>query len=703
MPDWRRALASNGTEYDVFLSYARADNTGPGRAVERLVDQLASAYREVTGHELRVFFDQRAIATAQEWSREIRGALQRSALMIAVLSPAYFSSQWCAEEWDTFLRAGRERSITYGITPYLKILFPVALHAGIQTDHGHPETRRRIREAQHMQHKDFTGVAAGSEPFATLAAELARDLADALEMLGEVTQGSGAWLAAGLPAASAESPAITTRRAQDSQQFVRVLADAINVTIVGVTNENLASFLSQALELKRSRLGQDAFWESLRIVFLREDLLDLVNDELEAQRPRRQETFRERKQRAKSGKRAVVSFLVRQGRPANWWLYEYRYYLPFLGGLFGMADGTNLAQITIVRPRHSVGEALYFEFVDPADHYFANAFGDIVADSDEENEVVLVGTASDRQGFYVNGARFRRSALRAGENIHDWLPSVVIVTWTVRNGVAVPLLQQRTPANASHYIHHLSHVGGYVNESDLSSPGLARGRRGGTAVLLPREAAYSAAHRELAEQLDLYGAGDALELADSCHFRTHDRESLFFHIFTLEIPQNHQFPYGSDVQSWRIPTLTRLHLHQVLHKAARLVAADDLSREHRAATARILACQLTLHGQRELGERLVRGMRRPSARLAQQLGRLADEQAVRAPRAGGQAPLRGLAEFHYREFFSTLLPLYAQLGVPDAAAAVREVHGRDGAADAQAQLEESYADDDLMSSLPFEA
>ena len=197
MPDWRRALASNGTEYDVFLSYARADNTGPGRAVERLVDQLASAYREVTGHELRVFFDQRAIATAQEWSREIRGALQRSALMIAVLSPAYFSSQWCAEEWDTFLRAGRERSITYGITPYLKILFPVALHAGIQTDHGHPETRRRIREAQHMQHKDFTGVAAGSEPFATLAAELARDLADALEMLGEVTQGSGAWLAAG--------------------------------------------------------------------------------------------------------------------------------------------------------------------------------------------------------------------------------------------------------------------------------------------------------------------------------------------------------------------------------------------------------------------------------------------------------------------------------------------------------------------------
>lgn len=702
MPDWRRAQAGNGIEYDVFLSYARADNSAPGRDVERLADQLASAYRQLTGRELRVFFDQRAIATAQQWPREIRGALQRSALMIAVLSPGYFSSEWCAEEWDTFMRESLERSIAYGITPYLRLVFPVALQAGIQADQGPSETQRRIREAQLMQHKDFTGVPAGSERFAALAAELAQDLAGALEKLGQVTKGSAAWLRAGLRAASPESPAITTRRAHDSEQFIDVLADAINVTIVGVTNENLASFLSRALELKRSRLGQDAFWESLRIVFLREDLLDLVNDELEAQRPGPTEKFRERQHRAKLGKRAVVSFLVRQGRPQNWSLYEYKYYLPFLGGLFGMANGTNLVQITIVRPRHSVGEALYFEFVDPADHYFANAFGDIVTDSEDENEVVLVGTASDRDRFYVNGARFRRSALQPGENVGDWLPSVAIVTWTTRSGGAVPLLQLRTAANATHYIDHLSHVGGYVNESDL---GAERGRVG-SPVLLPREAARSAAYRELREQLDPSGAGGALEFAGTCHFRNHNRESLFFHIFTLEISQGHQLPHGSDVQSWRISRLIRVHLHQVLDKASRLAAAaaadDDPSPEPKVDAARILACQLTLHGQRELAGLLIRSVKRPSVRLVQQLRKLADDNAVRLPGAAGQGQVRGLAEFHYREFFSVLLPLYERLGVRDAESALRDVRRRAGADAALAELDECYADESLMSSLPFE-
>jgi ADP-ribose pyrophosphatase YjhB (NUDIX family) len=688
-------------EYDVFLSYARIDDSENEHYVEHLVNELASVYRRQVGRELRVFFDRQAIVTAQEWEREIRNALSRSSIMVAVLSPAYFSSPWCGREWDTFIRANQERSILHGITPYLKLIFPVTLSELTWVDQGSPEMRRRIREARALQHVDFAGVSLEGDQFTELASRLVNDITDALQRLGQVTHGHGAWLDATLPAPSAESPTITTRRAQDSHQFIRVLADAINVTVVGVTNENLGGFLREALELKRRRLGTHAFWESLRIVFLREDLLDLVNDQLEAQRPGARETFRKRKQRAKAGKRAVVSFLVRQNQPEKWSLHEYNYYLPFLGGLFGMADGTNLVQITMARPRHSVGEALYFEFVDPADHYFANAFLDIVADSREENEVVLVGAPDEDSVFYVNGARFRRSALRDLENADEWLPSVAVVTWSVRSGAATPVLQVRTHENSTHYIHHLSHVGGYINENDLLSAGVEIDWPSGSHVRLPSAAAHNAARRELREQLDLAVSENRLESSGTCRFRSYGRESLFFHLFTLQLPDIQQFPSNSGVRAWRIEDLIRLHRYQVLSKAQQLLEAD-LSAGQRTDAARIIAQQLTLHGQPDLGARLVGAARRPTVRLTEQFRRLAAQNTVQLRLAGHETTLMGLAEIHYREFFSTLLPLYARVGVAGARRVLAELERADGAADARARLSEDYEDDDLMSSLPFD-
>ncbi len=695
-------MNGESSEYDIFLSYARIDNRENERYVERLVNTISSIYRDRTGRELRIFLDLEEIATAQIWERKINTALRHSSIMISVLSPAYFRSPWCGREWDSFIRMSQERSITYGITPYLNLIFPVTLREWTLEDQRSSEARRRVREARAMQYVDFAEVLPGTDQFTTLVTRLVDDVTDVLEMLEEVAPGHSLWPDVALSPASPESPMITTRRARDRFQFIRVLADAINVTIIGVTNENLSDFLNDALERKRRRLGAGAFWESLRIVFLREDLLDLVNDQLEAQRPRSRETFRERKLRAKAGKRAVVFFLVRQDQPERWSLHEYDYHLPFLGVLFGMADGTNLVQITMARPRQSVSDALYFEFVDPADHYFANAFHDIIAVSREENEVVLVGAPDDRAEFHVNGARFRRSALREGQNIHEWLPSVVVATWTVRNGTKIPMLQARTGGNATHYIHHLSHVSGYVNESDLLSPGSDIDWPTGSPVVLPVTAARNAAHRELQDQLNLGADDSRLQLFRTCRFNNHDRENLFFYLFSLQIPAIHQFPEGSQIRSWKIAELLDLHKYQVLRKAEQLLRLDDLSSAQRTEAARILACQLTLHGRPEFGERLVRAARRPADTLVRHLRRLAGEHVVRLRLSGREMTLRGLAEIHYREFFSTLLPLYAQVGVPDAVRTMGRIESVEGASEALAQLREAYGDDDLLSSLPFE-
>jgi hypothetical protein len=695
-------MKSESSEYDIFLSYARADNRNNDQYVEKLARTISEIYRQRTGRELRIFLDLDEIATAQEWESRIHVALRRSSVMVSVLSPSYFASYWCGREWDSFIDISRLRSIIYGVTPYLKLIFPVTLRHWASEGQLPPETRRRVRQARGLQYVDFAGVPPGTERFATLVARLVDDLIDALGRLETVAPGHTFWPDEVISAASPESPTVTTRRAQDRFQFIRVLADAINVTIVGITNENLADFLDVALELKRNRLGPAAFWESLRIVFLREDLLDLVNDE--AQRPRAQETFRERRLRAKAGKRAVVSFLIRQDHPEKWSLHEYEYFLPFLGVLFGMADGTNLVQITMARPRQSVSAALYFELVDPADQYFTNAFRDVIADSKEENEVILVGTPDDGAGFHVTGATFRRGALREGQNVREWLPSVVIVAWTVRNGMSIPLLQVRTEENATHYIHHLSHIGGYVNESDLTLPDGGGPWPTESAIILPETATRNAARRELHEQMNLIIRDHQLRLFRTCRFYNYDRENLFFYLYTLQVPNTHRFPVGSQVRTWRIEDLLRLHEYQVLCKAEQLLRLDEPSATQRAQGARILALQLTLHGQYELGDRLVRAARRPAGALADTLSRMAARRVVqlRLPDRGTMTSLEGLAEIHYREFFSIFIPLYAQVGVPDAASLLDQLESSDGARNALAKLSDEYGDDDGLSSLPFE-
>jgi hypothetical protein len=689
-------MNGRSSEYDIFLSYARADNRENDRYVDRLAEEMTRLYRLRTGRELRIFLDKQEITTAQMWERVINTALRRSSLMIAVLSPDYFRSSWCGREWDGFIGVSRDRSITYGITPYLKLIFPVKLKEWAGADRS-PGVMPRVREAEALQYVDFAGVAPGTAQFTALVTRLLDDVTEALGRLADVAPGHAQ------AGASAESPMITTRRARNHHQFTHVLADAINVTIIGVTNENLASFLDEALEIKRRRLGAGAFWESLRIVFLREDLLDLVNDQLDAQGASSDEIVRERKLRAKAGKRAVVSFLIRQNQPDKWSFHEYQYFLPFLGALFDMPDGTNLVQITMARPRHRVSDALYFEFVDPADHYFANAFNDIVSDSRDGNEVVLIGTPGSAQlAFHVNGARFRRGALMEGENTHDWLPAVVVVTWSMRNGAAVPLLQVRTKDNAAQYIHHLSHVSGYVDKGDLISVSREVEWSMGSPLLLPAVAAVNAARRELQDQLDVIATEDGLQFFDTCRFTNHDRENLFFYLFALRLPETHHPPEGAEVRGWTIADLVELHRYQLLRKAERLLRRKDLSLSDRVTAARILAWQLTLHDHRQLGRQLIRAAERPGGRLADQLRKLTREPAVQLRLAGHETALTGLAEIHYREFFSVILPLYAQVGIAEAASTRARHESFEGAREALTALSDAYRDDDLLSSLPFD-
>ena len=82
--------------YDLFVSFALADNRGEElEKVSALVRAIQVEYERVIGTPLRVFFNTHPIQSMDEWESTIKIGLLQSRLMVAVLSPAYFTSAFC--------------------------------------------------------------------------------------------------------------------------------------------------------------------------------------------------------------------------------------------------------------------------------------------------------------------------------------------------------------------------------------------------------------------------------------------------------------------------------------------------------------------------------------------------------------------------------------------------------------------------------
>jgi hypothetical protein len=174
--------------YDVFLSYAQVDDEND-QFVSKLAQELQRAFQLHTGRPLRIFLDTREIATAQIWEERIRGALERSAVMVAVLTPSYLHSRWCGLEWDHFVRSEERRRQEVGLPASEALIFPVRFIGLDHTLHT-AETRRRMAEVQARQIKDLMDVRPESPEFAVEVRQLALDIARLFNRFGDLATAS---------------------------------------------------------------------------------------------------------------------------------------------------------------------------------------------------------------------------------------------------------------------------------------------------------------------------------------------------------------------------------------------------------------------------------------------------------------------------------------------------------------------------------
>lgn len=501
--------------------------------------------------------------------------------------------------------------------------------------------------------------------------------------------------------ASAAHP-LRTGHVDDGERFTQLLGEAVNATIIGFTNENLTSVLEAALARKRAALNDpDAFWRSLRIVFFSDKLLDSITDE-RPEYPDRREALRQRRLAAIYGRRSVTVFL-RRIRATSWTVYESPFVPPVVGTLFELPTGRRVVHLVIRHPQRSPSEHLYLEVDETRDQYFSAVFEDIIHNSINDNKIVPIGQARG-ETFHRTGTRYRHNVLRDDSGALGWLPYVLVATWRRRDGRAEPFLQLRSTVNSARELDRLTHLATHIFQDDYDdSPDGAvpvPPRAFDLEHPAPKRAAMRRVYMEAGE--DLPGELVAETTSQYLH---HDREHLFFLVYSREVPDDFHFPRRAEMYHVPLPELLAICENQALRKAALLLTAPVMANRIWTAATEIAALNLTLHGHADLAGRLrsLPGQRQAQRDdIASEIGKLIEQTRQPWFSAGREVDIKGLSGLHYREFFTLLLPLYGRLGVHDAAAHLARTMDNEQLAAAIRRLAELYRDEETMMAIPVE-
>lgn len=90
-----------GFENDLFLSYAHEDDRQWMQAFE---DELCDGVSRRLGLPISVWHDTNRLRAGENWQEAIQQGITTSAAFVAIVSPRYQNSQWCARERNEFRR-----------------------------------------------------------------------------------------------------------------------------------------------------------------------------------------------------------------------------------------------------------------------------------------------------------------------------------------------------------------------------------------------------------------------------------------------------------------------------------------------------------------------------------------------------------------------------------------------------------------------
>jgi F-box protein 11 len=91
------------------MSYVRMDDAHENGRLSQFRERLSGEVRMQCGEAFEIFQDRNDIAWGQQWQQRIDGALDAVTFLIPIITPAFFKSPACREEFERFLK--REDSL----------------------------------------------------------------------------------------------------------------------------------------------------------------------------------------------------------------------------------------------------------------------------------------------------------------------------------------------------------------------------------------------------------------------------------------------------------------------------------------------------------------------------------------------------------------------------------------------------------------
>lgn len=104
----RRLKNPMAYNYDVFISYRRPTKRWVSKYFKRLIEHYLP--EALDGRPVRIFFDENDIHTGDAWENRLKKALSESKCLVPVLTPSYFTSNWCTKEFAVM----ENRSLKHG-------------------------------------------------------------------------------------------------------------------------------------------------------------------------------------------------------------------------------------------------------------------------------------------------------------------------------------------------------------------------------------------------------------------------------------------------------------------------------------------------------------------------------------------------------------------------------------------------------------
>jgi cobaltochelatase CobT len=141
-----------------FWSYVHADNEYEHGRIVRLRDRLEQSISFHTGHSFQIFLDKKDIGWGEKWKERIEGSLDDALLLFPIVTPRYFASGACNEEFVAF----QERQAKLGRDD---LILPIYYLASENLEGGQDQSGQSVIAdfLKNSQYEDFRSLRASEE------------------------------------------------------------------------------------------------------------------------------------------------------------------------------------------------------------------------------------------------------------------------------------------------------------------------------------------------------------------------------------------------------------------------------------------------------------------------------------------------------------------------------------------------------------